>query len=272
MSFIRTLIGTCIKHKQQYSYLLIQLCRREVIGRYRGSFMGVLWSFFAPLLMLFIYTFVFSVVFKARWNIEQAGTADFAINLFVGILLHSLLAECLNRSTSLIQENVNYIKRVVFPLPLIPLSIVGASTFHFAVGLSVLMVACLIFYGGIPVTALLLPFLLLPFLFFISGLAFFLSAIGVYIRDTVQVMPMVSTVLLFMAPVFYPMDVLPEDMRAWLYLNPLTYPLIESRNVLLYGGIPDWFQWSMYLCASVVSLFMGYWVFRRLRVGFADVV
>ncbi len=259
-------------HRKQYSYLLFQFSQREIVGRYRGSILGVVWSFISPLIMLGIYTFVFGFIFKSRWGADDSGTAGFALNLFAGILLHAILAECLNRASSLMLENVNYIKRIVFPLPLIPLSIVAASVFHFIIGLSVLLVGCLIWYAQLSFTLLLLPALLLPFILLVSGVTFFIAAIGVYIRDTVQVMPLISTVLLFMAPIFYPLQVIPEAFRGWMYLNPLTYPVVEFRHILFDGALPRLDYWCIYMAISIVVLFAGFICFKKLKTGFADVI
>ncbi len=264
--------GLC-SHRKQYTYLLFQFVRREIVGRYRGSILGVVWSFIAPLIMLCIYTFVFGFVFKARWGGADSGTAEFALNLFAGILLHALLAECLTRSAGLMFENVNYIKRIVFPLPLIPLSVVGGAAFHFLIGFSVLLVGCIVWSdAGVPVTLLLLPLLIVPFLFLVSGIAFFISATGVYIRDLAQVTPLISAVLLFMAPIFYPLQVIPEIFRSWMYLNPLTYPVVEFRHILFEGLVPQWDYWLIYLVISILVLAGGFICFKRLKAGFADVV
>lgn len=256
----------------QYTYLLFQFVRREVVGRYRGSILGIFWSFVAPLIMLCIYTFVFSFVFKSRWGVGDAGIADFALNLFAGILLHAILAECLNRSAGLMRENANYIKKIVFPLPLIPLAIVGASAFHFLIGFSVLLIACLVWYAHIPVTLLLMPLLIGPFLVLVAGISFFVSAIGVYVRDTAQVTPLISAVLLFMAPIFYPLQVLPEKFRNWMYFNPLTYPVVEFRRILFDGEVPRWDFWLLYVAISCLVLVGGFICFKRLKIGFSDVV
>src|SRR5258708_19388148 len=220
--------------------LIVQLTHREVMSRYRGSILGLAWSFFNPLLMLAVYTFVFSVVFKARWGLGEESTADFAIVLFVGLIIHGLFAGGLNGAPGLILANVNYVKKVVFPLEILPWVAAGSALFHSAISIAVLLAAQLVFQHGLAWTVVFLPLVLVPLLFATMGLAWFLSSIGVYVRDIGQAIGIFTMVLLFLSPVFYPVDALPENYRILLLLNPLTPVIGDARRVLIWGQPPDW--------------------------------
>lgn len=253
--------------------LITALIKREVIGRYRGSIMGIAWSFFNPLLMLVIYTFVFSVVFKARWGVggEESKT-DFAIILFVGMIVHGLFAECVNRAPALILSNVNYVKKVIFPLEILPWIAFGSALFHTAISICVLLLAQFILSHQIPWTFILFPLVLLPLVFIAMGFAWFLAALGVYARDVGQVTGVFTTILLFISPVFYPLSVLPVKYQVWLQLNPLAFIIEEGRKVLIFGQLPDIEQWSITMAIGMLIACAGFAWFQKTRKGFADVL
>lgn len=253
--------------------LIAQLTRREVVSRYRGSLAGLAWSFFNPLLMLGIYTFVFSTVFKARWGVEAEETrAGFAVILFVGVILHGLLAECITKAPGLILNNVSYVKKVVFPLEILPWVAVGSALFHAAISLGVLLLAQLALGHAIPWTALLFPLVLLPLVLVSAGFSWLLAATSVYIRDIGMVTGLFATALLFLAPVFYPLSALPEGYHWLMLLNPLTFIIEQSRLVLLAGEVPDWQGLGLFLLAALAFAWIGFWWFQRARNGFADVL
>lgn len=253
--------------------LILALTKREVVGRYRGSVMGITWSFFHPILMLLVYTFVFSVVFKARWGVggDESKTL-FAIVLFVGMIVHGLFAECLNRAPGLILSNVNYVKKVIFPLEVLPCVALGSALFHAAISLLVLLLAQLILNQQLMWTVLLFPWVLLPLVFATMGFAWFLAGLGVYVRDIGQITGMVTTVLLFLSPVFYPIKALPEQYQTWLKLNPLTFIIEEGRNTLIFGRVPDIGDWGLMLAAGMLTSWAGFVWFQKIRKGFADVL
>lgn len=253
--------------------LVMALTKREVVGRYRGSVMGIAWSFFNPVLMLLVYTFVFSVVFKARWGASgDESKTGFAIVLFVGMIVHGLFAECLNRAPALILSNANYVKKVIFPLEILPCVALGSALFHTAISLVVLLLAQLILNQQLMWTAVLFPCVLLPLVFATMGFAWFLAGLGVYVRDIGQITGMVTTVLLFLSPVFYPISALPEQYQAWLHLNPLTFIIEEGRNTLIFGRVPDIGAWGMMLVAGMLISWIGFAWFQKIRKGFADVL
>lgn len=253
--------------------LISQLTKREIVGRYRGSVLGVAWSFLNPILMLAVYTFVFSVVFKARWGIGSEETkSTFAIVLFVGLIVHGLFAEVTNRAPGLVLSNVSYVKRVVFPLEVLPWVTMGSALFHTGISLFVLLLAQVLLTQQFHLTSILFPLLLLPLLLSTMGLAWFLAATGVYLRDIGHVVGIATTVLLFLAPVFYPLAALPERYRPLLYLNPLTFVIEEGRRVLLSGELPNWSGWAAYLGVSLILAWAGFSWFQKARKGFADVL
>ena len=253
--------------------LILQMSKREAIGRYRGSVMGMAWSFFNPLLMLVIYTFVFSVVFKARWGIgADESKTDFAIILFVGLIVHGLFAECVNRAPGLIISNVNYVKKVVFPLEVLPWVAFGSALFHTVISLFVLLLAQLVLNQHIPLTAAFLPFVLTPLVLGTMGLVWFLAALGVYLRDVSQVTGMFTTVMLFISAVFFPTTALPERYQHWLQFNPLAVIIEQSRSVLIFGQLPSVAAWLLMMSLGLVMAWAGFAWFQKTRKGFADVL
>ena len=248
------------------------LVQREVVGRYRGSFMGILWSFFNPVFMLIIYTFVFSVVFKARWSVGSDSKTEFALILFAGLIVFNLFAECFNRAPGLILSNVNYVKKVVFPLEILPWVALGSAMFHTLISLGVWLIAYLILFGVPHITVLLLPLVVLPLLLFIMGLTWWLASFGVYLRDVSQFIGLFTTVLMFLSPLFFPSTAMPEEYRHLLLLNPLTPAIEQARDVLFWGKVPDLTMLSVYLLISSLIAWLGFAWFQKTRKGFADVL
>ena len=253
--------------------LIWQMTRREVVGRYRGSVLGLAWSFFNPVLMLIVYTFVFSVVFKARWNVNgDESKTDFAIILFTGMIVFNLFAEIVNRAPGLIIYNVNYVKKVVFPLEILSWVALGSVLFHSLVSLFVLLLTQFILNHSLPWTIVFFPLVLLPLILASLGAAWFLAAIGVFVRDVGQITGVITTILMFLSAVFYPLSALPERYQNLLKLNPLVLIITESRNVLIYGSLPDWSWLGLDLLMGLAIAFAGFWWFQKTRKGFADVL
>ncbi|NCU38325.1 ABC transporter permease [Candidatus Saccharibacteria bacterium] len=252
--------------------LVMAMVKREVVGRYRGSFLGLFWSFFNPLFMLAIYTFVFSVVFKARWGAGTGSKTEFALILFIGLIIFNLFAECFNRSYGLILSNVNYVKKVIFPLEILPFVSLGAAIFHAFISLFVWLLAYLIFFGVPHITILYFPLILIPLSFFILGSAWILSALGVYLRDVSQVCGLLTTVLMFLSPIFYPVTAIPESYRIFLYANPLMPAIEQARSIMFFGNNPDWTILFGYWVAMLCVAWIGFVWFQKTRKGFADVL
>jgi lipopolysaccharide transport system permease protein len=252
--------------------LIKSFVQRDVLGRYRGSVMGILWSFLNPLFMLVVYTFVFSVIFKARWGTGNDSKTEFALILFAGLMVFSLYAECINRAPGLILGNPNYVKKVVFPLEILPWVNLGSALFHGGISLGVWLLAYVIFFGTPHLTALYLPLILLPLFFLIMGLSWALASLGVYLRDVAQFVGIVTSTLMFLSPIFYPVTALPERYRGLLYINPMTPVIEQTRDVLYWGKAPDLFMLGIYLVVTALIAWLGFAWFQKTRKGFADVL
>jgi len=246
--------------------------KREVLSRYRGSFLGLLWSFFTPLFMLAVFTFVFSVIFQARWGGGSGSKTEFALLLFAGLLVFNLFAECINRSPGLILSNVNYVKKVVFPLEILPVVGLLTALFHTLISFSVWMLAYMLFFGMPHLTVLYLPLVLLPFCLLLLGLSWALASLGVFLRDVTQVVGVVTTALMFLSPIFFPVTAFPEEYRFVLYLNPITIVVEQARNVLFWGRAPDFMILGVYWLAALGIAWLGFSWFQKTRKGFADVL
>ncbi|NDI84888.1 ABC transporter permease [Undibacterium sp. B2R-29] len=263
-----TLFRSC----KQNRGLILSLVIREVLGRYKGSVMGLFWSFFNPILMLAVYTFVFSVVFNARWTVNSTSKTEFALVLFAGLLIFNVFSECVMRAPGLILGNVNYVKKVIFPLEILPIIALGASFFHFLISLSVWLLFYLIFFGLPSVYFLCLPLVLIPLLLLALGLSWFLSSLGVYIRDIGQIIGVTISVLMFMTPIFYPLSGLPLEYQDFMQLNPMTFIVEQARNLMIWEKPMNWQLWSIWTAFSSVISMLGFAWFQKTRKGFADVL
>ena len=257
--------------------LIWQMSKRDVVGRYKGSLMGLLWSFLNPLLMLAVYTFFFAVVFKSRWGVPSAtGTEEsktqFAVILFVGMIVHGLFAEVLNRAPTLILSNVNYVKKVIFPLEILPVISMVSALFHSAVSLSVLLMVFIIFNGFVHWTIVFIPLIIIPLVIFTLGLAWILASLGVYARDVGQTIGLAMTVMMFLSPVFYPITSLPVEIQPWILMNPLTFIIEQARAVLIWGQLPNWYGLLKYTLLASLIAWLGFFWFQKTRKGFADVL
>lgn len=254
--------------------LIWQLTKRDVVGRYQGSAMGLAWSFFNPVLLLLVYTFVFSEIFKSRWggmNGSESKT-QFALLLFVGMIVLNLFSEVLNRAPGLILSNVNYVKKVVFPIEIMPIVTMGATLFHGLVSICVLLAAFALFNGYLPWTIVFLPVVLLPLVVLTTGLAWILASLGVFLRDVGQTIIILTTLMMFLAPVFYPVTAVPEAFRGYIMANPLTFIIEQARDVLIWGKMPSWSGLCLYMAVAVVIAWAGFAWFQKTRKGFADVL
>lgn len=252
--------------------LIWMMTKRDVVGRYRGSVLGLFWSFFNPVLMLIIYTFVFSVVFKARWGTGGENRLEFALILFAGLIVYNLFGECITRAPSLIVGNVNYVKKVVFPLEIFPLVAMAAALFHFIVSMSVLLIFLALSSGSLHWTIVFAPLVILPLLLTTLGLSWFLASLGVFLRDVGQTIGILVTVLMFLSPIFYPVSSLPDKYRTVLYLNPLTFIIEQMRAVLIWGKLPSWPGLCFMILVGMLVAWLGLVWFQKTRKGFADVL
>lgn len=254
--------------------LILPLVRREIVGRYRGSVLGMFWSLLTPLFMLFVYTFVFGMVFKSRWTgaSADASMGEFAVTLFAGLIVFQLFAEVIGRAPTLILNNQNYVKKIVFPLEVLVPAALGSALFHVGVSLVVLFLFMLPIKGGIPWTVVLLPLVLVPYCLSILGLSWFLASLGTYVRDIGQILSTLITALLFTSPIFFPLSALPDWIQPWLLLNPAALPVVQARDVLIFGLLPDFPALATYAAASLAVAVFGYLFFQKTRKGFADVL
>ncbi len=253
--------------------LLIKgLIKREIIGRYRGSFMGLLWSFFNPLLMLAVYTFVFSVVFKARWVGGVDSKTEFAMILFAGLTAFNLFAEGVNRGPSLILGNANYVKKVIFPLEILPVVVLGSAFFHFLISFAAWLIFYILLIGMPPITIFELPLILVPLILMSLGLSWFLASLGVFLRDIGQIIGVLTMVLMYVSPIFYPVAAIPEQYQFLMYMNPLTTSIEEVRGAMIFGTPLDWLGWGQQMLIGLVVAWLGFAWFQKSRKGFADVV
>jgi lipopolysaccharide transport system permease protein len=224
--------------------------------------------------MLALYTFVFGIVFGGRrWDgASQSSIGEFAIILFAGLIPHAVFAEMLGLCPKLIRSNPNYVKKMVFPLEVLPIAALGGVLFHATISFTMLLVVQLLLIGRLPFTFLLLPVVLAPFALMVLGISWFLTSLGVFVRDIDQVLRPLTAVLLFVSPIFYPIDRIAEPYRALLYLNPLTFIVEQMRAVLIWGQMPNWFGLAVYGIIAMIVAALGLWWFQKTRRGFADVL
>ena len=250
-----------------------RLGERDVLGRYRGSLLGLAWSFLQPMAMLAVYTFVFSQVFQARWgNQADGGPLGFAINLFAGLIVFNLFAECMNRAPRLILEHPNYVKKVIFPLEILGAVVVGSACFHALCSLAVLMAFQLIGSQHLPATYLWLPLVWLPLILCCLALTWLLAALGVFLRDIGQVIGVVVSMLLFLSPVFFPLSGLSPPLQRLIGLNPLAQVIEQTRTVTVQGGPPSPAYLLGGLLLGVLASEVCFRGFERAKRAFADVM
>lgn len=271
INFLKNLLSPA-KQLWRYRELTWQLTKRDVVARYRGSAAGLLWSFFNPVFMLIIYTFFFSIIYQARWGSTGEGKIDFAITLFAGLIPFTLFSECINRAPNLITNNVNYVKKIIFPLEILSWTNLGSALFHALASVSVLLIFFLCKNHYLNWTVIFFPLVNLPLFFLILGLSWFLASLGVFVRDIAHSIHIFTMALLFLSPVFYSVAAIPEPYRSLIYLNPLTTIIEQNRAVLIWGHLPDWSAFGVSLGMSLAIAWFGYYWFAKTRHAFADVV
>lgn len=252
--------------------IIWQFARRDVLTRYRGSLLGLGWSVITPLLMLLTYTFVFQVVFRARWDTGAESGAHFSLNLYAGLIVFGLFQEVAVRAPRLVLDQPNLVRKVVFPLEVLPWVALLSALFHFAVNLVILLGAVWWVQGSIPLTAVLVPVTLAPLVPLLLGIGWMLASLGVYLRDIGVVVGLLTNALLFLSPVFYPVTALPEAFRPWMQANPLTGVIEQTRLVLIGAKAPDAGLLALQMACGLAVAAVGAWWFARTRHGFADVL
>ncbi len=256
----------------RHAGLIRQFAAREVHARYRQSWLGTLWVILTPLLMLGVYTFIFRYVFATRWGVTVESNLSFAVRLYAGLAVFNFFAECLARAPRLVLDQPHLVKKVVFPLEVLPWVNSAAALVH--LGIACLLLLGLAWWdtGRIHLSILALPLVWLPLVPLTVGLGWWLAAIGTFVRDVGQVVTMIVSLLLFLSPIFFPVEALPAALQSWALLNPLALVITETRHVLLDGVWPDWRGLALNLSACIVVAVTGAAFFRSARQGFADVV
>lgn len=262
-----------ITHLFGHRNLVKQLVKRELIVRYKGSFLGIGWSFIQPLFMLLVYTFVFSVIFKAKWGVNpNEGRGEFALALFAGIITFGIFSEIVNAAPSMIMSNANFVKKVVFPLEILPFVKILSAVVNGFLGLLVLFVGFFYIHHYLPWTVLLVPLAWFPLILFSLGCAYFLASLGVFIRDLEAAVPIITTMLFFLTPVFYPASAVPERFRIFCMVNPLAIFVEDARRVILWELLPDWKLFSIGLGVSLILCILGFVWFMKSKNAFVDVI
>lgn len=255
--------------------LIMQLIARDVKQRYRGMYLGLLWSLISPLLMLVVYTFVFSVVLKARWGDafgDPVSPYDFALTMLAGLIPFSVFSEVLNAAPSLVLRVPSYVKRVVFPLEILPVVSVGSALIHSALALLILVAGTLLLEGHISPAIVLVPFAFLPLILLSLASSWLLSSLGVYVRDVGQTVGILTQVLMFVSPVFYPPSAIPHALQPILALNPLSLIVDSFRRATLWNQDLDWRLWAIWTLVLSLAALASYVWFMKTKRGFADVM
>ena len=255
-------------------FLIRQMTWREVSSRYKGAVIGLAWSFLTPLLMLGVYTFVFSTVFKSRWGVEGAAGSktEYALILFIGMIIHSLFSEIITRAPTLVVANANYVKKVIFPVEILTFISAGAAIFHSIIATSVFVVGQILIQHQIPWTVVFLPVVVLPLIIAALGFSWLLASLGVFLRDLPQLTAILSSILIFLAPIFYPMSAVPTSLQPIILLNPLTFIVQQAHKVALFGEKPDFVGLAVYTAIACVLAWFGFTWFQKTRKAFADVL
>jgi lipopolysaccharide transport system permease protein len=255
----------------RYRSLILELTKREFSSRYRGSFGGIAWSFAQPLFLLTVYTITFGVILKSRWGFS-GSSAEYALMLFAGLIVFNLFSECLLKSTALVIGNPNFVKKIVFPLELLPVITVATALVHAVVGIVVWFAGYVLLYGTPKATAFFFPVVILCLLPVLLGTVWALAALGVVIRDISQLTGMLNHTLLFLTPIFYSIEAAPPLLQKLLILNPLTFIVEQLRLVLFYGQMPALKGLAAYFILASLFSVAALTLFRRLRPHFADMV
>jgi lipopolysaccharide transport system permease protein len=251
--------------------LVLELVRRDLAARYRGSTFELLWPLITPLLMLGAYVLVFGVAFRGRGTVGEGSTASLAVSLYAGLLVHGILAESMLRAPGLVAADRGLVRKVGFPLGTLPVATVAVAALHAFAGFLLLVVASPALGVEVRPTAALAPFLVAPLVLVALGVSWFLAGLGAFIRDTAQVVGVVSLLVLFLSPVFYPSAALPPGLRWPLAINPVSWP-VESVRAALFGDPIEWGGGIAWTVAGLAIAASGRWWFRRLQGGFTDVL
>jgi lipopolysaccharide transport system permease protein len=261
------------RHLRQRGELIVQLTKRDVLGRYRGSFLGIFWSLLRPLFMLAVYTVVFGYIFESKLgNHPNESKLDFTLALFCGLVLFDFFSESVSRAPTLVLSNPNYVTKVVFPLEILPVSAIGAALTHLLISFVPLVIGLWVAHGFVPITILYLPLILLPLILLSLGLSWFLASLGVFVRDINAVVPVVIVIIMYASAIFYSISRVPPNLLPIVLYNPLALIIDQARNAVLWGIAPVWGRYTLALIASFAVTVLGYAFFMRTKSAFADVL
>jgi lipopolysaccharide transport system permease protein len=253
--------------------LIQAILRREISERFKGSVAGWIWPIVAPLLAIVVYTFAFTTNMKLPVGDATAGArVAYALFMFSGIVVFNFWSEMAFRAPMLLHEYVHFIKQTIFPSDMLAVISTLRATWYALISVGVMLVFQLVFAGSLPWTVVLLPLMLIPFLAFLVGMSWFLSAIGAFTRDAGYLMINIVPIFMFLTPVFYPHDALPAPLNFWIYANALTGYVEVMRDIVLIGKIPNWYVYGWTLVTSIGTFYFGYWFFDRYRNVIVDVI
>ncbi len=252
--------------------LLWALSKRDILQKYRGSMLGLCWSFLTPLALLAIYTIVFGTIVKMSWGPEDTGLGGFAIMLFCGMIPFNFFSEVLTRSSQIIPGSPNYVKRISFPTEILPVMVNISGLVHALISLLILMIAQLLLVGHIAWTVPFLALIWIPVLISALACSLFVAAVGVFVRDLPHVIGLAFSALFFLTPIIYPASRVPERLRFILFINPIAFAASNIRKVLVYGMMPNWGSLIAYTAVSLVVLYVAMRYFEIMKRRFADVI
>lgn len=251
--------------------LIKLMVKRDFQSRYRGSLLGALWPLIHPVGHLLLYTFVFCVVLKVRFG-QDGSTGNFALYLMSGLLAWGAISESLARSTTCVLEVPNYVKRVVFPVEIIPLVVAISALTTQLGGMLILSLCAGVYQQSLHASLLYIPMIMLPQIMFMVGLSWILASLGVYVRDIRHLMSLALSAWMYMTPIVYPASALPENLRFLIWINPVAGMVGDYRRVMLEGKAPDFGIFAVYSAVSIVLFFAGYYFFMKTKRSFADVM
>ena len=253
------------KELYQYRELLKTNIKKEIRGKYKGSFLGVLWSFLNPLLMVLVYAIVFPYLMRMQQD-------HYLIYLITGVIPWTFFTTVITTGCNCIWINGGIIKKVYFPRAILPISIVCSALVNFLI--SCIIIILFVLFGGMPITIniLWLPVIALIQSMFSLGLLFILSAIDVYVRDVEYIVAFLINLLFYATPIIYNVQIFPEKYRFILYLNPMTHIIGAYRSIFYYQTMPDIQSLLIILLFSLAMLVFGYMIFKKLEKGFAEEV
>lgn len=255
--------------------LIATLVRKELAGRFAGSVFGLLWFLITPATQIIIYTLVFGIVFQAKLPFRASAESShqqFGVYLFSGLLIFTLLSEIVTRSPTLIISNPNFVKKVIFPIEILPVVTVLCALVNAGISFLLLVAALLLVMGTVSPFILFYPVCVLIMVPMLLGLSWFMAALGTFVRDIAQMVGLLLTVLMFVSPIFTPVTAFPDWLRLPILFNPVSLPVSFAHQALFQGAWPDPVLMAVYVAASLLVMALGWMFFQRTRGGFADVL